>query len=52
MKVIQSYIPYNSSNKFQPLKDEMYVSMLSSLLINKHYGESKTVYSDYFPCWN
>tara|TARA_B110000027_G_C16102711_1_gene293850 strand:- start:414 stop:1604 length:1191 start_codon:yes stop_codon:yes gene_type:complete len=40
MKVIQSYIPYNSPNKFQPLKDEMYVSMLSSLLINKHYGES------------
>lgn len=45
MKVIQSYIPFNSPKRFDPKKDEMYINMLSTLLINKHYGSS-TLYTN------
>lgn len=45
MKVVQSWIPYNSPDKFTLEKTDAYMIMLSSLLLKKHYG-SVTLYTN------
>lgn len=45
MNVIQSYIPYKSNKNNVLNKDDIYMMMLSSLLLNKHYNKV-TLYTD------
>lgn len=51
MKIIQSWIPYQKPNSFTIEKNEAYMIMLSSLLLQKNYGEVTLFTNEYQKNW-